>query len=107
MLLKSLKDKIMTSSFISLDIKLTVTAIQSIRTQQVFSHAQLSCFMSTLQFKCYMFAFEEICFTNLPLMSNIQYENVSFSDQSALYQPGLSCKRQGTFLSKKEESIPV
>lgn len=76
-LLKSLKDMIMTSSSITLDIKLTVTAIQSICTEQVLSHVQLSCFVSTLQFKRYMDAFEKTLFTDLSLMSNFQSQNLS------------------------------
>lgn len=76
MLLKSLKDMIMTSSSITLDVKLTVTAIQSICTEQVLSHVQLS-FVSTLQFKRYMDAFEKTLFTDLSLMSNFQSQNLS------------------------------
>lgn len=71
MLLKSLK----TSSFITLDIKLTFIAIQSMCT--VLSQVQLSCSVSTLQFKRYMFAFVEILFTDLSLMSNFQSQNLS------------------------------
>lgn len=67
----------MTSSFITLGIKLTATAIQSICTEQDLSHVQLSCFVSTLQFKHYMYAFEEILFIDLSLMSNFQSQNLS------------------------------
>lgn len=66
----------MTSSFITLDIKLTVTAIQSLCTEQVLSHVQFS-FLCLVCNSNFTFAFEEILFTDLSRMSNFQSQNVS------------------------------
>lgn len=111
-----LKDKIKNfscSTCKTLDTKLTVTAyIKSICTGQVLTHLQhrvvlcLLCNSNIARFplkRLYLLT----CLLCLIYGPKIYLSFSHFSGQPVLYQQGLSCKRQETFLSEYEESIPV
>lgn len=108
-LLKSLEDKIMTSSLSFWTSSWLPQPYRVYAENKFFLmyNSVVLCLLCSSN----LFAFEEILFTDLSLMSDFQSQNLSVHlpplRSASTNQPGLSFKRQGTFLSKKEESIPM